>query len=78
MICDLCDLARISDNWPRDDVIDLLNGYFDGMSEPIARHGGEILKFVGDGCSPFFRSASLKPAQILCMPWPKPVRPWLP
>src|SRR5437667_12435045 len=26
MICDLRDFTRISDNWPRDDVIDLLNG----------------------------------------------------
>jgi adenylate cyclase len=49
MICDLRDFTRISDNWPRDDVIDLLNGYFDAMSEPIARHGREILKFIGDG-----------------------------
>jgi adenylate cyclase len=49
MICDLRDFTHISDNWPRDDVIDLLNGYFDAMSEPIARHGGEILKFMGDG-----------------------------
>jgi len=49
MICDLRDFTAISDNWPRDDVIDLLNSYFDAMSEPIARHGGEILKFIGDG-----------------------------
>jgi len=49
MICDLRDFTRISDNWPRDNVIDLLNGYFDAMSEPIVRHGGEILKFIGDG-----------------------------
>jgi adenylate cyclase len=49
MICDLRDFTRISDNWPRDDVIDLLSGYFDAMSEPIARYGGEILKFIGDG-----------------------------
>src|ERR1700692_2882872 len=54
MICDLRDFTRISDNWPRDDVIDLLNGYFDAMSEPIARHGGEILKFIGDGLLPIF------------------------
>jgi adenylate cyclase len=49
MICDLRDFTRISDNWPRDDVIDLLNDYFDAISEPVARHGGEILKFMGDG-----------------------------
>ena len=54
MICDLREFTRISDNWPRDDVIDLLNGYFDAMSEPIARHGGEILKFVGDGLLAIF------------------------
>jgi adenylate cyclase len=54
MICDLRDFTRISDNWPRDDVIDLLNGYFDAMSEPIARYGGEILKFIGDGLLAIF------------------------
>jgi adenylate cyclase len=54
MICDLRDFTRISDNWPRDDVIHLLNDYFDAMSEPIARHGGEILKFIGDGLLAIF------------------------
>ncbi|UGY15510.1 adenylate/guanylate cyclase domain-containing protein [Bradyrhizobium septentrionale] len=54
MICDLRDFTRISDSWPRDDVIDLLNDYFDAMSEPIARHGGEILKFIGDGLLAIF------------------------
>src|SRR5262245_52023343 len=54
MICDLRDFTRISDSWPRDDVIDLLNDYFDAMSEPIARHGGEILKFIGDGMLAIF------------------------
>ncbi|MBR1125958.1 adenylate/guanylate cyclase domain-containing protein [Bradyrhizobium lablabi] len=54
MICDLRDFTRISDNWPRDDVIELLNGYFDAMSEPIERHGGEILKFIGDGLLAIF------------------------
>lgn len=54
LICDLRDFTHISDNWPRDDVIDLLNGYFDAMSEPIARHGGEILKFIGDGLLAIF------------------------
>jgi adenylate cyclase len=54
MICDLRDFTKISDNWPRDDVIDLLNSYFDALSEPIARHGGEILKFIGDGLLAIF------------------------
>jgi adenylate cyclase len=54
MICDLRDFTRLSDNWPRDDVIHLLNDYFDAISEPIARHGGEILKFMGDGLLAIF------------------------
>jgi len=54
MICDLRDFTRISDSWPRDDVIELLNDYFDALSEPIARHGGEILKFIGDGLLAIF------------------------
>jgi adenylate cyclase len=54
LICDLRDFTRISDSWPRDDVISLLNDYFDAISEPIARHGGEILKFMGDGLLAIF------------------------
>ena len=54
MICDLRDFTGISDNWPRDDVIDLLNGYFDAMSEPIERRGGEIPKFISGGLLAIF------------------------
>jgi len=54
MICDLRDFSGLSDLWPRDDVIDLLNGYFDAISKPIEDHGGEILKFMGDGLLAIF------------------------
>lgn len=49
LICDLRGFTMISELWPRDDVIALLNGYFDAMATPIEKHGGEILKFIGDG-----------------------------
>ncbi|ULJ75792.1 adenylate/guanylate cyclase domain-containing protein [Rhizobium gallicum] len=49
MICDMRDLTTISNNWPRDDVIDLLNAYFDVVCIPVEKNGGEILKFMGDG-----------------------------
>lgn len=54
LICDLRDFTHISDLWPRDDVIELLNAYFDAMSEPIEKFGGEILKFMGDGLLAIF------------------------
>ena len=48
-------LHRIAEQWPRDDVIHWLNEYFDVMAAPVERHGGEILKFVGDGMLAIFR-----------------------
>ena len=54
LICDLRGFTAISELWPRDDVIALLNDYFDAMSDPVERHGGEILKFIGDGMLAIF------------------------
>lgn len=49
LICDIRGFTAIANEWPRDDVISLLNAYFDAVADPIDRHGGEILKFMGDG-----------------------------
>ena len=49
MICDLRGFTNISELWPRDDVISMLNEYFDVISAPLERYCGEILKFIGDG-----------------------------
>jgi len=65
LICDLRDFTGISDMWPRDDVIELLNGYFDAMAEPIERHGGEILKFMGDGLLAIFPLSNANACQDL-------------
>jgi adenylate cyclase len=46
---DLRGFTALSDTHSRDDVIAMLNDYFDAIAEPIDRHGGEILKFMGDG-----------------------------
>jgi adenylate cyclase len=52
--CDLRGFTAISEHWPRDDVIALLNEYFDTMAAPVERHGGEILKFIGDAMLAIF------------------------
>ena len=54
LICDLRGFTVLSELWPRDDVITMLNDYFDAMSAPVERHGGEILKFIGDGMLAIF------------------------
>lgn len=51
---DLRGFTRIAEQWPRDDVIRWLNEYFDVIAAPVQRHGGEILKFVGDGMLAIF------------------------
>jgi adenylate cyclase len=49
LIFDIRGFTAITNAWPRDDVIGLLNSYFDAIADPIDRNGGEILKFMGDG-----------------------------
>jgi adenylate cyclase len=49
LLSDLRDFTTLSDRMPGEAVIRLLNGYFDCLVPAIAAHGGEVLKFVGDG-----------------------------
>ena len=35
-------------------MVDLLNRYFDCQVPPILDHGGEVLKFMGDGLLAIF------------------------
>jgi adenylate cyclase len=57
MLADLRDFTNLSNRLPGDQVIGLLNSYFDCLVPPIARHGGEILKFIGDGLLAIFAVA---------------------
>jgi adenylate cyclase len=52
--CDLRGFTAWSDVAPLDEVIVRLNEWFDRLAEPIARHRGEILKFLGDGLLAIF------------------------
>lgn len=54
ILCDLRNFTALSHSRPRDLVIELLNGYFDALAEPIEKYGGEILKFMGDGLLAIF------------------------
>ncbi len=49
MFSDLRNFTQLSESLPGATVVDLLNSYFETVSEPLTAAGGEILKFVGDG-----------------------------
>lgn len=46
--CDMRGFTAMSDRLPARAVVGVLDGYFEHVSTPIAEHGGEILKFIGD------------------------------
>lgn len=49
LFADLRGFSAISDRLPRDEMAELLNQCFDAIVTPVRRHGGEVLKFLGDG-----------------------------
>lgn len=46
---DLRGFTAIADTTPGKELIALLDECFECMAEPVVRHGGEVLKFMGDG-----------------------------
>jgi class 3 adenylate cyclase/FixJ family two-component response regulator len=53
---DICSFTSISENEPPDNVVKLLNNYFDVMVKEIIAQGGYIDKFIGDAIMAVFRS----------------------
>jgi adenylate cyclase len=52
--CDLRGFTALSQEMPRDDLLALLNDYFDVMAGAVEAHDGEIVKFIGDGMLAMF------------------------
>jgi adenylate cyclase len=48
-LSDLRGFTALSDRLPAETVVDILNHYFDCQVSAIRAHGGEVLKFMGDG-----------------------------
>jgi adenylate cyclase len=48
-LSDLRGFTALSDRLPAETVVEILNQYFDCQVSAIASHGGEVLKFMGDG-----------------------------
>jgi adenylate cyclase len=52
--CDLRSFTATTETLPRDEIIALLNDYFTCMVGAVHRHGGEVLKFIGDAMLAIF------------------------
>jgi len=48
-LSDLRGFTALSDRLPAETVVEILNRYFDCQVAAIRSHGGEVLKFMGDG-----------------------------
>jgi len=46
---DLRGFTRLTDTLPRDELVATLDAYLEAMAAPVEVHGGQILKFMGDG-----------------------------
>jgi len=51
---DLRGFTAMSDTLPFDELIELLNAYFEAVAEPVMARGGEVLKFIGDAMLAIF------------------------
>jgi len=54
LYADVRGFTAASDRLPSAEIIEMLNDYFEIMSQPIEERGGEILKFIGDGLLAIF------------------------
>lgn len=54
LFCDLREFTRLSADLSEQDLLNLLNRYFQLVVEPIEEGGGEVLKFIGDAILAIF------------------------
>ncbi|MET0720292.1 MAG: adenylate/guanylate cyclase domain-containing protein [Tardiphaga sp.] len=61
-LSDLRGFTALSDRLPPERVVEILNLYFDCQVPTILKHGGEVLKFMGDGLLAVFPIDGDEPA----------------
>jgi adenylate cyclase len=57
MMTDMRGFTALSDRLPGEEVIELLDEYFDAVVTPVEKRKGETLKFMGDGVLSIFPAA---------------------
>jgi adenylate cyclase len=65
-LCDLRGFTGLSEQLPRDTLIELLNQYFGNMCAAVDAGGGEVLKFIGDALLAIFPIGGEDDSSIVC------------
>jgi adenylate cyclase len=65
-LSDMRGFTSLAERLPPQALVDLLNQYFDCQVPAIAEHGGEVLKFMGDGLLAIFPLADAGDAASVC------------
>jgi adenylate cyclase len=65
-LSDMRGFTTLSERLPPQELIDLLNRYFDAQVPAILESGGEVLKFMGDGLLAIFPIANDDDAAAVC------------
>jgi adenylate cyclase len=58
-MADMRGFTQLADRLSGPEVTSILNAYFDRVSDAVLRHGGDILKFMGDGLLAVFDQKTL-------------------
>lgn len=61
MFADLVGFTSMSEKMDPEQVVHILNGYFQAMSQAISRHNGHVAKFIGDGIMAIFGAPEPNP-----------------
>ncbi len=61
---DMRDFSGLSEQADNQKVADLLNSYFSVLADSVLRHGGDVLKFIGDGMLAVFPLADFESPEL--------------
>ncbi|MFZ0653281.1 MAG: adenylate/guanylate cyclase domain-containing protein [Pseudolabrys sp.] len=65
-LSDMRGFTTLADTLPPQDLVDLLNRYFDCQVPAIIEHGGEVLKYMGDGLLAIFPIGDERDFSTIC------------
>ena len=65
-LSDMRGFTALADTLPPQDLVDLLNRYFDCQVPAIVDHGGEVLKYMGDGLLAIFPIGAERDFSTIC------------